>query len=142
MAKYYRYMSNEEFQKILAGVVLEYTNDAWVNANTTSDGFCFLAEETKFHGEDTQGTFDPLTCYWFLSGIVSKDVLVEFEVDASLLTESQGLYADPFGSWGQRIVITEYFCRSYSRSNFKPVRYGTGFDNYGDPVWHEIKEDD
>ena len=138
MKKFYRYMSSEEFGLMISGVTLERKNNIWKGANTTSDGFCFLSQDTKcVDKRGTEYTLDPIECYDFLAGIVSKDILVEFEVDESLLTESIGTYSDPLGSWGDRISITEYCCKSYSCKKFSPISVCVGYDTYK-PEWINI----
>lgn len=85
--KLYRYMSLEEFAKLNAGLKLtRYKNDR--HLKTTCKGFCFLGERTTFYvpSQDENGKdyfeeykFSPENCINFLRGIVTPDVLVEFQ---------------------------------------------------------------
>ena len=50
--KFYRYMSIEEFNKLVCGVVLtrdskHFNGKYYKKAKTTSHGFCFVGEETS-----------------------------------------------------------------------------------------------
>lgn len=124
--KVYRYMSWGEFNKMAAG--LEIVGKRHYNANTTSTGICFLPETVTWSSFDGEGYIDysqrAEECLNFLSGIVSDDVLVEFEADSTRLTETCGQYADPcICEWGAYISITEYCAPSYSRDSIRPLRY-------------------
>ena len=85
--KLYRYMSIEEFIKMCGGIHLTYTKDPTRKTRSNSKGFCFIGENTTFtvYYETEEGfesedyTFTPERCYDFLSGIVSRDMLVEFQ---------------------------------------------------------------
>ena len=88
--KLYRYMSIEEFIKMCGGIHLTYTGILTENITgllTNSIGFCFLGENTTFvvNGMTEEGfelgtyTYTPENCEWFLGGVVSPDILVEFQ---------------------------------------------------------------
>lgn len=123
--KVYRYMSSKEFQMLTAGMTI--SGKKYHACRTTSTGVCFLAENTTFWSDTLHEeiTFSPEACYDFLAGIVSSDVLVEFRTECEV-TESIGVYADPFGCFYDRIVIPEFCVASYSMDTFVPVRYTTG----------------
>lgn len=123
--KLYRYMSAQEFNDLCIGMDMVNENPHECCA-TNSIGFCFLGEHTKEHYGDR--VFSPTDCYDFLSGIVSPDVLVEFDAPDDAVSESYGTYADPddydcdlFNI--ARIGITEYCTTHYSRDTFRPLRY-------------------
>lgn len=125
--RYYRFMSHKEFVAYLCDETLE-NHKVFSEANTASFGFCFMACDSRAEAEDN---------YDFLSGIVSKDVLVEFEVeDPSVLTESWGIYADPCGGWFDTVRKTEWCTESYSRKTFR-LKGFTHFD-YGQCEWTDI----
>ena len=59
-----------------------------------------------------------------MDGIVTDDVLVEFEADENLLQKTTGIYADPiFQEWDCYISIAEFCAMSYNRDDFIPLRY-------------------
>lgn len=122
--KLYRYMSMKEFQLLSAGCELENKN-TFKKCLTNSEGFCFLGEKTKFVINDTEEvTFSAQECRMFLNGIVSDDILVEFEVaDTTGLKEGFGVYASPY-DYEELIRIDEYSVMSYNRDKFVPIRYG------------------
>lgn len=124
--KVYRYMSFAEFNKMSIGCTM--TNDSkHKGCRTSSVGFCFLAEENKFYsyGCEEEVSLSADACYMFLCGIVSDDVLVEFEVAEGFeLGVDYGIYADPYGGWDDpSICIDEYTTMSYSRDELIPTRY-------------------
>ena len=104
--KIFRFMSKEEFDKLLAGETL--VNNKNHKANTNSIGFCFMKD-------------DPEYCYEFLSGIVSDEVCVVFETKKEL-NKSFGIYADPSGSFFDNIAKDEYCTEEYSLEDFKIVK--------------------
>ena len=67
--------------------------------------------------------FDPVQCIDFLQGIVTNDVLVEFDADPEEVRETFGVYADPIGGYDSLIDISEYCTISYNRDQFVPLRY-------------------
>ena len=131
MKKLYRYMSLAEFYKYSAG--LEIIGKKHFKARTSSTGVCFLGEKTPAIGESYTYSFDPEDCYGFLAGIVSKDVLVEFETEVEV-REGVGVYAEPQGGYWDLMSIPEYSVDSYSRDTFRATAYCVDFtpttDNY------------
>lgn len=127
--KLYRYMSINEFLKLMSGEKLTNTNKFSMN-RTDSEGFCFLGEETAFqHGYDHEEgqilTYDALSCLQFLKGIVSDEILVEFNPSESAikkLHEGTGIYSDPQGDYDDLICITEYSTTEYDKDAFNPNR--------------------
>lgn len=127
--KLYRYMSINEFLKLMSGEKLTNTNKFSMN-RTDSEGFCFLGEEPAFqHGYDHEEgqilTYDALSCLQFLKGIVSDEILVEFNPSESAikkLHEGTGIYSDPQGDYGDLICITEYSTTEYDKDAFNPNR--------------------
>ena len=110
----FRYMSLKEFNLLKSGKTLENHTDYSKSNNTASIGFCF------FDIDDTS----PEYAFEFLEGIVSNDVCVRFEVDKKLLTESYGVYADPFyENWTDSITMKEWCCETYNNKDFKILDY-------------------
>ncbi len=138
--KVYRYMSEKEFHACNSGIELVPLHRNH-KARTTSKGFCFLPEIVCLHGQHYDGT--PYTekttadhCLSFLSGIVTSDVLVEFEAPETFFRKSDGIYADPYSdSWDDFITMDELCCDSYSRDILIPLRYAV-FQK-GEAVWYE-----
>lgn len=133
--KLYRYMSNKEFMLYTAGVRIAGHNH---QARTTSEGVCFLPEVIN----DVDGCMSsriPEECIEFLSGIVTDDVLVKFDVlDDSLIKESYGVYANPdTGDWDDFVYITEYCAPYYDRNTMNAVAYAI-VDEFGETYWYEI----
>ena len=124
--KYYRYMSFAEFVTILQGGTIE-SSGRCNRCRTTSNGVCFLGEHTDVKGHD----YSAIDCFEFLSGIVSEDILVEFEADLMPMN-GIGCYAIPehlCSDYAERFYgkmsVQEYYVHSYSRSTFTPVAYYT-----------------
>lgn len=120
--KYYRYMSTKEFSLLCAGCDIKGKSS--FKARTNSMGVCFLAEKTEAVTEDNRlEHYTPETAFRFLSGIVSEDVLVEFETETEL-SESWGIYADPQSPYFDgTMTVTEYNIPFYNRDIMHPVRY-------------------
>ena len=82
----FRFMSMDEFKKYQIGDTL--SNDKKhpdYGQKTESVGFCFMVYDDYY----------PEYAYEFLSGIVSDDVCVVFEVDDTLIVISSTLYSTP-----------------------------------------------
>ena len=119
---FYRYMSMDEFNKMSAGV--DIVGKKEFNCRTTSTGVCFLSEQTLCEDDEHKAVITPEQALDFLCGIVSEDIIVEFEARQDL-TESYGIYASIFCSGlYDRMTVTEYCTPSYNRDNMIPVRYG------------------
>lgn len=113
--KLYRYMSMKEFTNLSAGCDLVNKN-RFQKCRTGSEGFCFLPENSN--------GFDPIQALNFLHGIVTNDILVEFEVDSELVTKSFGYYNNPYECYDAgSMCVTEYCAQSYNRDTFRPLRY-------------------
>ena len=121
--KVFRFMSMKEFEEYQVGNVLFNDKDHKKSGRTDSIGFCFMNYDEEI----------PELAYEYLSGIVSNDVCAVFEVDKSYLTESYGVYADPYGDFFDTRTKVEYCCQSYSKDNFKLLSYA--FDVYNDFNW-------
>lgn len=119
--KFYRFMSMKEFNKMSSGndIIGKKSFEAY---RTTSTGVCFLSEQTLCKDDDHKATINVEKAYDFLYGIVSNDIVVEFE-SRQEMTESYGIYASIFGA--NTMIVTEYCVPSYNRENMIPVRYGT-----------------
>ena len=127
--KVYRYMSKTEFEKMMKGETIK--GKEYHSAKTNSTGVCFLPEEVIFRAASgRRRVFDAVECYDFLMGIVSDEILVEFETEK--IKKTYGVYADPTTTFfGDDIIICERCTASYDTKTFKPLRYATDFDeNY------------
>ena len=142
MKKLYRFMSLKEAQKLSNGVKLVHVGH--FNARTDSEGFCFLPEEVKFFFDGEEVSLKPERCIEFLFGIVTNDVLVEFEISDSTfdaMHHGYGYYAVPdwlTDEYYATMCIDEFSTRKYSRDTFKPKRYAMVDDVYGDAVWYDF----
>ena len=120
--KVFRFMSQEEFDKYLAGEKLINTTDHRKKfAFTGSKGFCFF--EYMDWDDDGVDGITPEYAYEFLSGIVTEDVVAVFETDKQL-TESYGRYADPYGAFFDTIRMDEYCTTEYDNKSFHLIKYG------------------
>ena len=119
--KVFRFMSEEEFKEYQVGNVLFNDKDHKKNGQRTdSIGFCFMDYDDQI----------PELAYEYLSGIVSDDVCAIFEVDKSCLTESSGIYADPYCDYFfATMTKVEYCCQSYGKDNFKLLSYAFDVNN-------------
>ena len=106
--KIFRYMSKNEFDKLINGETL--INNTIHEGLTNSVGFCFMKVEDN----------EPRYAYEFLSGVVDDDVCVVFETKKKL-TKSYGVYADPYGSFFDTITKDEYCTKEYNLEGFKIV---------------------
>jgi hypothetical protein len=124
----------KEFNKMLSGA--DIVGKKSFEARTTSTGVCFLSEQTLCKDDDHKTTINVEQAYEFLCGIVSDDIVVEFECRQEM-TESYGIYASIFGTtaYFATMVVTEYCTPSYNRYNMIPIRYGI-IDDYCRIEWH------
>lgn len=120
--KYYRFMSVEEYNKVINHWDMTSTTEFGANYRTDSVGFCFIREDLSvLSSQGYEITIEKM--YSFLMGIVSSSMLVEFEAaDDTLFKQGYGVYADPFGRWEDTIVIDEYSTTFYNDEILKPVR--------------------
>lgn len=82
--------------------------------------------------------FSPEQCYSFLRGIVSDDLLVEFEVESSEIKESEGTYSNPIDQ-DDLIDIVEYCADDYDRDRFVPLRYAVQKDVFSNKFdWYNF----
>ena len=139
----HRFMSQQEFDMLIAGEVLENnTVHSELGRHSTSVGFCFFTE-------------DPDEAIHRLSHIVCQDLCVTFFIPDHLLTESKGEYRDVenddidgmslydmFFTPPPSIWRKEYCLQRYSR---KDVRIVDVTNKYALPVFIvsdiEIKTD-
>lgn len=149
--KVYRYMSFKEFNTMILGIPVVHKKRAF-KARTNSYGFCFLPETTKFsvYEDDYSNKkhdffYSAEQCYEFLSGIVSNDILVEFEVlDESILSEGYGIYADPtyISGWWGTIGIIEYSTIQYDWTTLRPLRAKIPNETWGPKnEWFDLHVD-
>lgn len=118
-----RFMSREEFDKLMAGEKLTCTTvHATHGVNSDSVGFCFT--------EDT-----PKVAFRYLDGVVNADVWVTFEFPDGYLTESRGLYADHSegARFGDMVVKREWCCTEYSLDVASVVDMDANFNYDGHP---------
>lgn len=125
--KIYRYMSYLEFLKMSFGLEIESSEKTSYLFKTNLKGLFFLGEKTKFNSTELgEQEFSPEECLAFLSGIVTQEVLVEFETTSEVeLKQGEGTYADPYDFWWThtQIDITEYAILKYNKRNIIPTRY-------------------
>lgn len=137
--KVYRYMSLTEYNRML--IEEDIVGKSHFAAFTSSTGVCFLPE--KVIGKDDDGEtleFTPVEAFGFLYGIVSEDLLVEFEVADGAeeqFKKSYGLYSNPIG-WDD-ISVEELCIPYYNREICNPLRYCVPGNYYGTdmPVWYD-----
>ena len=116
-------MSFEEFNNMSTGMDM-YPRTWKHKAKTNSTGFCFLPEQVRMHDDGDIVMLSPLDCLRFLRGIVSEDVLVEFEAPEAAFRQTEGSYASTFSDdWEAFCSIEELCCDSYNRDTFVPLRY-------------------
>lgn len=130
--KYYRYMSLSEFCKLMTGETIRRIRSDCLSTRSqaSDDDICFLGETTAItlHGGVVE-QWNAVMCYEFLIGVVSHEVLVEFESD-EMLRKGQGTYADPDGDLldifslegVQTIQVDEYYCKEYNNRTMRPTR--------------------
>ena len=107
----YRFMSEEEYNKLMRGETL--VNTTKHESKTDSVGFCFMPMEQDV----------PEEAYRYMSGIVSNDVCVVFDVAEEELQESYGIYSNPNTFiWGDCVQKTEYCTTEYDKKRFRPLR--------------------
>lgn len=118
--KVFRFMSQEEFDKYIAGEKLVNTIDHRKKFSG-SKGFCFF--EYMDWDDDGVDGISPEYAYEFLSGVATMDVVAVFEADVQL-NKSYGRYADPYGGFFDTIWMDEYCTEEYSRDTFRLIKYG------------------
>lgn len=132
--KLYRYMSWYEFIKMSQGIKIQSLVDYSKIKKTSSRGICFLGEKTLkgfLYGSDP--IEKPEDCLEYLGGIVSNDVLVEFEItDQALVNESMGTYKD-----GEH---AEYWMDYYDNKVLIPLRYKTSVQYFDKLEWQDYDE--
>ena len=118
MGKVFRFMSKREFEKLLAGNILENTVDHCLDSKTDSKGFCFF-EEKEQHSEQITPEFS----FYFMEGIVSSDICVRFETTPDCLFKAgHGTYGYPFDvskDW----ELEELSTIRYDRYALIPIEY-------------------
>lgn len=118
--KVFRFMSQEEFDKYLAGEKLINTTDHRKNF-PGSVGFCFF--KYRDLNDYVSGSISPEYAYEFMNGVATMDVVAVFETDQEL-TKSYGRYADPYGSFFDTIWMDEYCTTKYDNKSFHLIKYG------------------
>lgn len=123
-------MSFAEFDKYLNGETLH--NDKKHESRTNSVGFCFgIGGRTKAKERFEQN----------MSGVVDTDVCCIFEVDPETMTESYGVYADPYGGFFDTVTETEYCTTQYDKTTARLLYFAVDVE---DEVfyWHNPNTDD
>jgi len=125
----HRFMSDKEYQRLIAGETL--TNHTQHNLNgwaTTSIGFCFFTEP-------------PHEAIHWLSFIVDTDWCVTFDIPDNMLTEAKAKYhkvdkdterkplIDPTSCWR-----TEYCLTKYSIRQVKIINATDEYESYGQEI--------
>ena len=121
--KLYRYMSFKEYEDVIKGKPMVNTN-SFEGKRTNSKGFCFLGEKTQVEVYDEKiMDYSPLECFEFLKGIVSKEILVEFEVVPEFeknLKHGYGGYTNQYTFQG--MIIREFSVERYNKDVCVPKR--------------------
>ena len=121
--KLFRFMSKEEFRKLVNGEELEKNKGH--DGKTNSIGFCFMKDDIYNN---------PEYAYEYLSGIVSKDICVKFETEIEL-KKGYGIYADPYGSFFSTITQIEYSITKYNNRDFKILEFAIPASGLDDEEW-------
>lgn len=120
--KVYRYMSMNEFKKFVAGYTLTKNERGCRNrwSGELNPMFYFLPEVTNVGNMEWDRDFPALEAYrCFYGGIVTEDVLVEFETSV-VMEETSGNYLDWYGD---EVYADELCVPTYGRTRFIPLRY-------------------
>lgn len=136
--KAYRWMSFSEFTKLYSGCTIrpyitvrtERTSGSGVFFLPENYGESIIGGDPYYYCEEdptalekAYSSMDPERSLWFLNGIVSRDVMVEFEINQPM-TEAYGCYADPIiQEWDARVTIKELCCPEYNMDTMIPLRY-------------------
>lgn len=118
-----RFMSREEFDKLMAGEKLvNTTNHRAQGSFSGSVGFCFTEDE-------------PMTAWRYLSGVCEADAWVTFDFPDGYLTESRGCYADHSegARLGDLVLKREWCCTEYSMDTAMIVKMDANFNYDGHP---------
>ena len=126
----YRYMSDNEFRKLMNGDVLVNETDHSKSRHTHSVGFCFLQDLSLVEGGRSKEWFTPATAILMLRTIVSEDVLVKFETE-EVFRFSYGQYASPFERGGdlfnpELVYMRELSLTRYSKDTVRPIEFCRG----------------
>ena len=118
--KVFRFMSNEEYEKLMKGENL--VNESKHKAHTTSVGFCFMDLKDN----------PPEVAFHYLIGLVSPEVCVIFNVkNKSILNKAYGRYTDINS---KRLFATcireEYYTTKYNKNDLEPIMVSKKID-YG-----------
>ena len=120
----HRFMSAREYQKLMAGEVLQ-NRDKHKGYKSTSVGFCFFTEP-------------PSDAIHWLGGNVDADYCVTMDIPKERLTQSVGRYRDPskhdpmssYISSSQMMVKREWCCKKYSTRTVKVLHVTTEYEQY------------
>ena len=144
--KAYRWMSIKEFQKVTAGCDITpiRRNHKY---KTTGAGIFFLPEDYFRTWLSEDGTDyvskqpSPEFSIHFLSGIVTTDVLVEFDICCPV-EEAQGVYANPYtDEWYDYIVVDELCIPFYNQETMIPLRYFIS-ESFHKGTWYVLNGQD
>lgn len=135
--KFVRFMGQNEFNKLVNGETLKMNDRQRFcesGAKTLSSGFCFLGSPILYMDKDENiHQCTPFEALEFLYGIVTTDVLVEFEAEPDVLQRSYGIYSDPdpFAGFSDTVIVAEFCTTEYSRKKIKPIRVCYDIDVFG-----------
>ena len=119
--KYYRFMGETEYAKLMAGETLKSNKDWSKTCRTNSVGFCFLRYDD----------FTPEEALLFIKGIVDNAHCVIFETEETL-REGYGCYANPYSNPYslelETIIVAEYSIKEYNCNKMKPILDGYEVD--------------
>jgi hypothetical protein len=134
-----RFMSQGEFDALLAGETLHNTRDhhRYSGGRTNSIGFCFFDLSVP-----------PEKRMEYLSGVVDMDAVIEIDTNAKL-KKGQGIYRDPdqdeiylIAAWlgsvePPTIPVREYSLTEYSLDTCKVIRIGKPLPLEHKIIWEE-----
>ena len=125
----HRFMSNKEYQRLLAGETLTNTMIHADNGRKSSSvGFCFFTES-------------PEDAIHWLSFIVNTDWCITFDIPELLLTKSRARYRDPEKDrWDAPATIyrTEWCLKEYSIQIAHIVKADNQYAMYAENIKKEL----
>lgn len=108
-----RFCSQQEYNKFMAGEELVNDKDHFQGGKggSTSAGFCFTPDEPK-------------TAWRYLKGIVTADICMVLDIEATMINESAGVYADysKGADFTKRCWKKEYCTKQYSNKTARLVK--------------------
>jgi hypothetical protein len=126
---YVRFMSMGEYYALMEGNELVNKTKHYRGHRTASFGFCFMPIDRSKDVKNQVRDF-----HEFLVGVACDEIAVVLRNEACAMTESYGVYADPWGDWDDVQFVTEFCTTQYDRSSMVPVEAFWDFD------WHRARQ--